>query len=277
MVLEYIKRGLRYALHGVPEMRVSANISQILPGRTLEGKKVVITGGGRGLGKAMAKKFVSEGAKVLIAGRNKDVLAAAAAELGCEYAVLDIRKVGDFGQFLDTAAEKLGGLNVLVNNAGISLHEGSILNVSEEQFDNQLATNLKGSYFLAKAFVERIQEGSRDKSSILFVSSERGFYVDDLPYGLTKVALNSLVQGLAVRFIDRGIRVNGIAPGVTASDMTGFKEDSNLYCSYNITQRVYLPSEVAEVASFIISDASACLNGQILVCNEGKSINSHWR
>ena len=94
---------------------------------------------------------------------------------------------------------------------------------------------------------------------------------------MTKAAINSLTQGLANRVVESGIRVNAIAPGVTVSDMTGFSSDGSLYCDYNITERVYLPEEVAEVACFLLSDASKCLSGQILVCNEGNSINAHWR
>ncbi len=277
MISQYIKRGLRYILHGIPETIVKAEIHQSEPCNSLKNKKIIITGGGRGLGLAMAKKFIAEGAHVLISGRNASMLEAKAREIGAEWLVLDVTNAAEFNSFITEAASRLDGCDCLVNNAGISLHEGSILNVAEEQFDSQLSTNLKGSYFLAKEFIKYQIACGRKKSSILFVSSERGSYVDDLPYGITKAAINSLVQGLAYRYINEGIRVNAIAPGVTASDMTGFKEDGNLFCSYNLTGRIYLPSEVAEVAAFLLSDASACLNGQILVCNEGKSINAHWK
>ena len=164
-------------------------------------------------------------------------------------------------------------VDILVNNAGVSLHESSMLAVSEAQYDEQFDTNLKGAYFLTQDFIQYHIEHNKHSGSILFVSSERGQTVDTLPYGLTKAAINSLVQGLAYRYAKNGIRVNGIAPGVTASDMTGFKADGNLDCSYNHTERVYLPEEVAEIACFLVSDAARILNGQILVCNEGKTIN----
>ena len=263
-------------VHGVPTVNVKADISYLNPSKQLEGKRIIVTGGGRGLGLGMAKKFVEEGAKVLISGRKEATLKAAAEEIGCEYLTLDVQNVAEFDGFLEKASEKLGGLDILVNNAGISLHEGDFFNVSLEQFDGQFNTNLRGGYFLAQKFAKRLIE-NKQKGEILFVTSERGSYVDMLPYGLTKAALNSLVQGLAVRLVNEGIRVNGIAPGVTASEMTGFSEDGNLRCDYNITGRVYLPGEVAQVASFLLSDASKCLNGQILVCNEGKSIKAHWR
>ena len=101
--------------------------------------------------------------------------------------------------------------------------------------------------------------------------------VDERPYGLTKASMNSLVQGLAYRFISEGYRINAVAPGVTVSDMVRAKANGDLTCGYNVTKRYYLPEEVAEVACFLLCDASNCLNGQILVCNEGKTINARWR
>lgn len=260
-----------------PSILVKAQISYLSPNQRLAGKKIIITGGGRGLGYAMAKKFVAEGAEILIAGRNVETLKEKAAELNCHYLPLDVQNASSFTDFIAKADELLGGADSLVNNAGISLHEGNIRNVSHEQFDMQIATNLRGAYFLAQEFIKLFEKQGRKTGNLLFISSERGSYVDDLPYGLTKVATNSLVQGLANRLLKSGIRVNAVAPGVTTSDMTGFKADGNLYCSYNINKRVYLPEEVAEVACFIMSDAAKCLNGQILVCNEGKTINAHWR
>lgn len=269
-------RGVRWIIKGVPNNIVQANISYLRPDARLEGKRIIVTGGSRGLGFAMAQKFMREGAAVLIAGRNESVLRKASEQLGCEFLVLDVACIDTFESFLTEAESRLRGVDVLVNNAGISLHEGNFRNVSLNQFESQFDTNLKGGYFLSQKFVARLEE-KKQGGSILFVSSERGSYVDDLPYGLTKVAVNSLVQGLSNRLVKSGIRVNAVAPGVTTSEMTGFKADGNLYCDYNINDRVYLPEEVAEVATFLLSDASKCLNGQILVCNEGKSINAHWR
>ena len=74
-----------------------------------------------------------------------------------------------------------------------------------------------------------------------------------------------------------GYRINAVAPGVTVSDMVGKKDDDDLTYPGNATGRYYLPEEVAEIACFLLSDASNCLNGQILVCNEGKTINARWK
>jgi len=276
-VKNMLGRGIRYIFRGVPNKIVYANISYLSPDKRLTGKKIIITGGTRGLGFAMAQKFVSEGASVLIAGRNETMLREKAEFLHCKYLQVDIEDVSSLPSFLEKADQLLNGIDCIVNNAGVSLHEGNIRNVTVDKFNVQVNTNLRGSYFLAQHFIKLLEEEGRENGNILFVSSERGFYVDDLPYGLTKAAINSLTQGLANRVAENGIRVNAIAPGVTASDMTGFSSEGDLYCSYNITERVYLPEEVAEVACFLLSDASKCLSGQILICNEGKSANVHWR
>ena len=149
--------------------------------------------------------------------------------------------------------------------------------ISDKQFDAQFDTNLKGSFFLTQAFIRKCSgRESEGVKNILFTSSETGVTVDERPYGLTKAAINSLVQGLAYRYVNDGYRINAVAPGVTISDMVGGDVNGNLRYG-NITNRYYLPEEVAEVACFLLSDASNCLNGQILVCNEGKTINARWR
>lgn len=263
-------------LHGEPRP-VVANISYLAPAERLKGKKIIVTGGGRGLGFAMARRFVEEGAIVLIAGRNEETLKKSASEIGCKYLMLDVQDADSFRQFFDQVEKLIGSANCLVNNAGISLHEDSILSVTQEQFDAQVNTNFRGPFFLAKMFIERCRSNSDGVfKKILFTSSETGMTVDERPYGLTKAAINSLVQGLAHKYVKQGFRINAIAPGVTISDMVGKENDGNL-AGGGITGRYYLPEEVAEVATFLISDASNCLNGQILVCNEGKTINARWR
>lgn len=262
-------------LHGETKP-LYANITYLKPNQRLKGKRIIVTGGGRGLGFAMAKRFVVEGAEVLIAGRNEETLKKSAAEIGCQFLRLDVQDVGSFQEFFDKAEKLTGKINCLVNNAGISLHEDNILSVSQEQFDAQINTNFRGPYFLAKEFMERCKDDTADFKNILFVSSETGMTADERPYGLTKAAINSLVQGLAHKYVKKGFRVNAIAPGVTISDMIGKKNDGNIACG-GFTGRYYLPEEVAEIACFLLCDASNCLNGQILVCNEGKTINARWK
>ena len=139
-----IKRGLSLIQPTKNYMPIS-HISRLL--QRLKEKKIIITGGGKGLGKAMAKKFVAEGASVLITGRDENALKTAASEINCLYLQFNVTDFKNMDAFLKQADEMLSGADVLINNAGLSLHEKNITSVSLEQFDAQINTNLKASYF----------------------------------------------------------------------------------------------------------------------------------
>ena len=269
---KYLKRGIDYVMHGIPTTYVTANVTYTSPHDTLHDKKIIVTGGGSGIGYSLAKKFKEEGAQVLIAGRNEDKLIKCSKELDCHYLILDVTKVETFKTFINNANKILGGANCLVNNAGISLHEKTFSDVTPESFDKQINTNLKGSFFLTQIFVNLLLEENRE-GNILFISSETGETVDIRPYGWTKAAINSMMKGLAYQLAAKSIRVNAIAPGVTTSEMTGFKEDENLYYKNGATKRVYLPGEIAETAAFLISNLSGCISGQVITLNNAKTIN----
>ena len=273
---QYLKRWARFIIKGVPTKNITAHIAYLQPEGRLKGKKIIVTGGGKGLGAAMAAKFVSEGASVLISGRKEANLKATADKIGCSFLTLDVQDTSVLDRFIQDADEILGGADCLVNNAGISLHELTFFDVTPDTFDAQIATNLRGGFFLTQSFTKMLLKEKR-KGNVLFVSSETGETVDIRPYGFTKAAVNSMVQGLASLFVKDGIRVNAVAPGITASDMTGFKADGNLFLAGNATERVYLPEEVAETACFLLSDASGCISGQVIVCNNGKTINPRWK
>jgi len=266
-----LKRGLHYMIHGVPEIIVKAEVNYLNPNNKLKNKKILLTGGSRGIGYAMAQKFIKEGAEIVITGRNEQTLKASAEKLSCKYIVLDVTKTGDFENAIETADKMLGGLNCLVNNAGVSLHEQTFFDVTPSTFDQQINTNLRSDVFLCQCFIKHLLKHGTKGGSILCVSSEVGELADNRPYGWTKSAINSVVRGLASNFAKDGIRINAISPGITCSRMTGVNED-NLYIPTNATERAYLPDEVAEIASFLISDAAGCLSGQILVCNNAKTI-----
>lgn len=272
-MLDFIKRFIYLCK---PIHKTIANVQVLQPNDILKGKKIIITGGGRGLGAAMAEKFVQEGADVLIAGRTEKPLKDTAERIGCKYLTLDVSKVDTFDDFMNQADELLDGVNCLVNNAGISLHESTFFDVTPETFDKQVDINFKGAFFLTQAFLRKMKENNR-KANVLFISSETGDTMDFRPYGFTKSAINSMVQGLAYLFAKENIRINAVAPGVTASDMTGFKAEDDLSYDGNIIGRVYLPEEVAETACFLLSDASGCISGQIITCNNANTINARWK
>lgn len=277
-----IRKIAKFILASQPDAFVQVNVGQIRAGNILKGKKIVITGGGSGLGYAMAKKFISEGAEVVISGRNADKLKAAAEKLGssnCKTVAADVCDVVRSMDFLEKAKELLGGrIDCLVSNAGVSLHENIYTNVTVEGFDKQFNTKFRAGYFLGKAFLEMKTKEEQPNAELLYITSETGDQVYDIPYGMTNAALNSMVGAFSRRVYQQGIRVNAIAPGVTLTEMTrdyAESSDGNLYrnCA---SGRTFLPEEVAEVACFLLSDASKCISGEVIHCNAGNHLKAFW-
>lgn len=277
-----IRRIAKFIVFEQPKEKVTVQIAQINYGGILKGRNIVITGGGSGIGLTMAKKFASEGANVIISGRNEEKLKNAVPTIGknAKYIKFDVTDVGKDGNFLEQCKTQFNGsIDVLVSNAGLSLHENVFTNVTVEGFDKQFNTNMRGNYFLCKAFLEMKLAEKAENASLLVTTSETGDQAYDIPYGMTKAALNSMVRALSRRVYKSGIRVNAIAPGVTLSDMTSSyasAEDGNLYrdCA---SGRTFLPEEVAEVACFLISDASKCISGEIIHTNAGNTLNPFWK
>lgn len=275
---DYLKRTLYWIMRGIPTKKIYASVYQLNANNRLKGKKVLITGGGRGLGYYIAKKLIADGAKVVIVGRNEETLKEAAKTLdNCPYIPFDIQTFSKFDELISKADELIGGgLNCLINNAGISLHEQSFEDVSLTDFDRQFNTNIKAPYFLTQSFLKYASKHEIKDLNVVFVTSERGLYCDVLPYGLTKAAINSLTAGLARRYLLDGIRVNAIAPGVTASDMTRVDKTGDLYRERACGKRVLLPEEIAEVTSFVLSDESGCITGEVFPCNQGNHLRSDF-
>lgn len=272
---QYLKRGFKYVISGQPQVHTTAQIAMKSPNNVLADRRILVTGGSKGIGYAMAKKFVTEGAQVMITGRKEDALKKAANEIGCKYWCMDVSDTTAVREQYAEADKAMGGFNCLVNNAGISLHENSFFDVTEKQFDSQFAINLRGAYFMTQCFTDACKRVGGGNFKVVFISSQRGTFVDDIPYGLTKASINSLVQGLAYDLIGYGIRVYGLAPGATLTDLIGEETNGNLNYEINRSKRLYLPEEVAEVAVFLLTDMANCLSGNILVCDEGRSINSY--
>lgn len=275
----YIKRVLRYILKGVPNKHITVVTKQISPNNLLKDKRIIITGGGRGLGYYIAQTCIAEGAEVLITGRNEERLKESSKKLGlnCKYLVFDVQNVSEIPDFFKKASKIFNNkkIDCLISNAGISLHEGNFRNVTEDGWDKQLNTNLKGNYFMVSNFIKYLEQQKDTSGNIIVISSERAKRADDIPYGLTKIATNSFVQAIASKVITEGIRINVVAPGVTTSDMTGFSRNENMYTDWQNNQRVFLPEEVSKVVLFLLSDISSCISGEIITCDQGNYI-MHW-
>lgn len=263
----------------MPRGVVNVQIAQISHGNILKGKKIVITGGGSGLGFAMAQKFVNEGATVLLVGRNEERLKSAIKKLGGNnmYISFDVTKVENATDLIHEATEKLGDIDCLVCNAGVSLHEGNIKNVTIEGYDTQMNVNLKATYFLCQAFINSLRHF--DSKDILLISSLTGNQIYDLPYGMAKAGINSMVQKLNKTYYSQGLRVNAIAPGMIPTEITKSyidTSDGNMFCPESCG-RYFLPEEIAEVATFLLSDAAKIIAGEVITCDGGNSQKPIWK
>lgn len=270
---KYFKRLINYVFRDYQPRTVYVR-PEIIDKLDFKDKIVLVTGGSEGIGYEIAKKFDNSNALVIITGRNKEKLEKAVEKLNnTVYYQNDISDISSLDDLIERIYSKYGHIDIVVNNAGISLHEKNYFEVTEEGFDKQFGTNLKGGYFLTQKIINK----QKENINFIFISSERGDQCDYLPYGLTKVAINSLVEGLSSQFYRNNIRVNGVAPGVTCSNMVKFDKNSDLSTNDFKSRRFFIPEEVAEIVAFLSSDVSNCVSGEIIHCNAGNHLNSWFK
>lgn len=253
---------------------VRATITTVAAGDLLRGKRILITGGSSGIGFAIARKFVSCGARVVITGRDENALREAAAQIGSEALHVlrwDVADISVIEQNLARARDLLGGdLDILVNNAGVLLQE-PFLQVSEAAWDTTHAVNSKGLFFLTQSVCRDWSARERRVRKVLMVSSTSGFLPGAYPYRMSKWDLVGMTQGLALKLADRGILVNGIAPGRTAGRMLGIG-DGNIADPEIPLGRAAVPEELAELAAFLAGDGSNYITGQTIICDGGMTL-----
>ncbi|WP_261882418.1 SDR family NAD(P)-dependent oxidoreductase [Vibrio pelagius] len=247
-----------------------ANIVQVNYDSRLKGKRIVVTGGTTGIGFFIAKKAIEEGAFVLITGRSIDNLEKAKNKIDSDRLFVlkwDVANLSLLDEKFDEVVRLLGGIDVLVNNAGV-LVEQSFPRVKEEAWDKTYSVNSKAIYFLSQC-ISNYWISKKVKGKILNISSTSGFYGSVIPYGLTKWDVLGLTEGLAKALAPKGIIVNGIAPGRTATPMLNKSSDNNIYDSMTLPNRYGLPEEIAELAAFLISDSANFIVGQTIICDGG--------
>lgn len=265
---KYFYRLYKWIFKGIPVVKVPANITITASNKRLEGAKIMVTGGSKGIGYHLANRFVTEGAKVIIVGRDESTLQKSAQELGCGWIKFDITETQNLEQLIKCGSNELGGLTGLVNNAGICINDNGFLNVSEKSYDEQFLLNVKSPFFLTQAFIDYVIKNNIPTTSILFITSERGLYPDVAPYGMTKAAIGNIVAGIARKFALYGIHCNAIAPGVTADTLGAPAIMDDIYLKGAVGKRYMLPDEIAELATFLMSDASKCISGETFPCNQ---------
>lgn len=236
----------------------------------LSGKIVAVTGASSGIGRNIAEKAVAEGAKVIIIARRERRLEELAVQLGqnCKPFVFDVTEYNGNVDLFEILEQIFSApLCALVNNAGIYV-DHKLGEYTVRDFDNVINTNLKAPFFWMQGYVNYCKKRGI-KGNIVVTASNRGLFGDTGPYGISKAGLINAVQGFARETVLDGIRVNAVAPGMTASEINNIDINGNLYTDSARGKRVLLPLEIAEIVCFLLSEQSKCITGAIVPCDEG--------
>jgi NAD(P)-dependent dehydrogenase (short-subunit alcohol dehydrogenase family) len=239
----------------------------------LEDKVALITGGASGIGAGIAAAFVEAGADVVLAARGVDRGQATAGRLGCTFIRADIASSSDRSRLVDDVLRQFGRFDVLVNCAATMSGMAPFLEVTEQQYDDILDVNLRGTFFLTQLVARAMVAAGR--GSIINIGSNISmmFEPDSSHYMASKGGINSLTFALASELGPHGIRVNTIAPGEIRVE-----RDPDLYESGPARERIMriplrrpgVPADVAKLAVFLASDASDYISGTVIPIDGGQ-------
>ncbi len=247
--------------------------------RRFEGKNVIVTGAGQGIGRSIAGRFADEGAEVMLVGRRAEPLEQAARELGSAWAFpADVSVSGDVDRAVAAAADRWERIDALVNNAGIA-EEVPFLEIEESGWDSVLGTNLRGAFLMAQRVARRMAETRG--GAIVHIASIDGSGADGAyaSYNASKAGLLGLSRTMAMELAPHGIRVNCVSPGFTHTDMTELAVPPELM-DYMVNRfdrvpmrRLVKPEEIAAAVAFLASDDASAITGVDLTVDCGLTAN----
>lgn len=243
----------------------------------LKNQVAVITGGNAGIGKAIAKKFAEQGAKVVIFGTNAEKGAEAVNDIkqhakhnDVSFYQVNVAKTADVETAIKQVLEAFGGIDILVNNAGIT-RDQLLLKMTEEDWDNVMAVNAKSCYNTARAVVRSMIKAR--KGTIINMSSVVGLTgnAGQTNYAASKAAIMGFTKALAKELASRQVRVNCICPGFIESMMTEVLTEAQRTAILDQIPmgRMGSPAEVADMALFLASPLSSYITGQIFTVDGG--------
>ena len=237
----------------------------------LAGKVAIITGAAQGMGASHAKKFIDEGAKVVLTDLNEEKGQALASELGEHAAFIkhNVTNAEDWANAVAQAEEKFGPVNVLVNNAGITMAK-SILQTTEEEYRRIVDINQVSVFLGMKTVIPSMQKAGG--GSIVNISSMNGLVAGAIGYTDTKFAVRGMTKAAAMECANYGIRVNSVHPGVIATPMV-VQEDTKAaveeFSKHIPMKRVAQSEEVSNMVLFLASDEASYSTGSEFVVDGG--------
>jgi NAD(P)-dependent dehydrogenase (short-subunit alcohol dehydrogenase family) len=236
----------------------------------LTGKVAIVTGGSRGIGRAIAETFAREGASVVICGRKQETLDAVAREIGpgVTPVACHVGRTEEIRRLVDFTTGQFGRVDILVNNAATNVAQGPCLEMDEAQFDKMIEINLKSAFRLTRAVAPGMCE--RGAGSIVNIASISGIRPQHhgMLYSMTKAALIMMTQSYALELGPKGVRVNAIAPGLIQTKL------SEYYWKNGAVQPLGQPRDIAEMALMLASDDASFMTGQTLVVDGGYTLKS---
>lgn len=263
-----VKNGIHRILKKMKKVVKEPVYIPVLEGKILSGKTILITGATGGIGRAIAKRCVENGAVVIIAGRSQEKVSTIVDSLNNTIPfIVDIQNTERMKQaFLELVEDKKLKIDTLINCAG--LQAGGIFgNTDLAGFDKTINTNLKGTYFLSQIFSNYLIENDI-KGNILNISSVSGCRPAISPYMVSKWGITGLTEGMAKKLIKYGIVVNGIAPGPVTTEMIGL-DGSNLDYDKAPAGRYSDTIEIANLAVFMISSMGRMIVGDTVYISGG--------
>ncbi|MCP5178795.1 MAG: SDR family NAD(P)-dependent oxidoreductase [Pseudomonadales bacterium] len=245
----------------------------------MTGRHVAITGASSGFGHHFAGLLASKGAKVSLGARRVDKLETRVAEIhaaGGEAAAipLDVRQRASVTAFMDQAEATFGGIDVLINNAGVEAGAKTYMMIDEADWDFVIETNLKGAWLTSKAYTERVVAGKRPGGNIIMISSitDSRTIKGQFPYAVSKGGLTRMTEVMALEAARYNIRVNALAPGYVLTDVSRVLLESERSAEFvkGIPMRRYGEFEDLDGPLLLLaSDASSYMTGSVVVVDGG--------
>ncbi|MEM7444790.1 MAG: SDR family oxidoreductase [Pseudomonadota bacterium] len=249
----------------------------------LTGKAAIVTGAGQGIGEAIARRFTSEGASVVIADLNEETGRAVAASLdGARFIHTDVGDENSVKAMVEETIAALGGLDILVNNAGIAVF-GDPLDIGEDEWRRCFSVDLDGVWHCCKHALPHLLESGG--GAIVNIASNHAFQIipHTFPYPVAKHGVLGLTRSLAIEYADRGVRINAISPGYIKTPIADwyFDQQPDPAGARRQTEqmqpikRIGQPEEVAAVATLMASDEAGFMIGANVVIDGGLSVRLH--